>query len=83
MKGKNSNGSETSLCARCAMTTKGCPWVNKYEPIPGWDAKPIKKLVSSIKTKKGTFNKTYVDSYRVISCPKFKKYERMKVCDLL
>ena len=83
MKGKNMCGQDASLCASCAMTAKGCPWVNRYEPIPGWEAKPIKKLVSSIKTKKGTYNKTYIDSYKVISCPHFRKYERMKVCDLL
>ena len=74
---------DTSLCVDCAMTTKGCPWAKKYEPIPGWEAVPVKKLVSSLKTKDGTFKKTYVDSYKVISCPHFRKFERIKLCDLL
>ena len=77
----------TSLCMDCAMTTKGCPWAKSFKPLPDdeWEAEPIKKLVSSIKTKNGTFKKTYIDSYRVISCPHFRKYERMRIkpCDLL
>ena len=78
-----SNGSETSICINCAMTTKGCPWAQKRIPLLDWEAVPIKKMVSSLKTKDGTVKKGYVDSYRVISCPNFKKYERMKACDLL
>ena len=41
-----SNGSETSICINCAMTTKGCPWAQKRIPLLDWEAVPIKKMVS-------------------------------------
>ena len=65
--------SHPSICMDCNMTCKGCPWATKFKPVKGWKAEAIKKLVSSFHGKKG-----YIDSFRVIECPNYKKYERLK-----
>lgn len=55
-----------TLCWDCAKATKGdeCPWVRKFEPVPGWVAKK-----TIIEQSKGE----YTDSYKVKECPLFKE----------
>lgn len=53
-----------TLCWDCAnATSPKCPWADRGEPVPGWDAKPTKIKFSGEKT----------DSYLVIKCPLFRR----------
>lgn len=53
-----------SLCLDCRNSTKPsvCSWARNFTPVKGWEAVP---------TRHGGF--APFDSYRVISCPKFKR----------
>lgn len=73
MNEKEKYESHSSLCMDCNMTCKGCSWASKQIPVDGWKAEPVKKEVKSFKGMKGL-----IDSFRVLECPNFKKYERLK-----
>lgn len=62
-----------SICIDCGNTCNGCPWASKQMPVDGWKAEAVKKDVTSFKGMKG-----FIDSFRVLECPNFKKYERLK-----
>lgn len=47
-----------SLCWICKKAIYGCSWSQRFEPIPGWKAKPVKLRGGA-------------DSYRVQECPLF------------
>lgn len=54
-----------TLCWDCRNATDPakCPWVGKWEPVDGWDAKPtLLKIPGCIEP---------VQSFHVISCPLF------------
>lgn len=52
------------FCANAIPTPKtGCSWSKLFEPVKGWTAVPVKRLMQ----KKGTTT----TSYHVIECPCF------------
>ena len=58
------------LCYECARAVGFCSWSRKFEPVPGWTAKPTK--ISHFKNKYG--ERIYVkdsDSYHITECPLF------------
>lgn len=52
-----------TLCWDCANATNGnaCPWVESFDPVPGWWARP-----TVVK-----FFRENTDSYQVVKCPLF------------
>ena len=57
-----------TLCWNCAKACgHECPWAERFEPVQGWDAIPVKSRTA--------------DSYIVISCPLFSRDERLKALD--
>ena len=48
----------------------GCPWSRKFEPVPGWDAKPV--TVGA-----GAYT---VDTYQIFGCPLFDPEDDARVC---
>ena len=55
-------------CWTCEKLYTGCEWVTNRTPVPGWIAKPI-----YIKD-----NGKYCDSYKIESCPKYKRKDIKK-----
>ena len=50
-----------TLCVRCGNFAGGCEWADRFEPVPGWEAKETGR------------NSYYGgSSYDVIACPKFR-----------
>lgn len=47
-----------------------CPWATRFEPVPGWKAKPTKILIAS-KTQTPDGKPQYTDSFDVYECPLF------------
>lgn len=63
-KQKEQRNIKGQLCWSCkrAVPKKGCEWADSFKPVKGWIAKPTK-----LKLREGH----YIDSYAVISCPKY------------
>ena len=66
-------GEVPSLCWSCANCVpdckgRGCPWSERFEPVPGWEAEPT-RIVSYFEAGKPHI----VDSYHVKKCPMFKE----------
>ena len=55
-----------TLCWRCAKNTGLCSWSEDFTPVKGWRA--IKQM---IKNASGEL----IESYHVIYCPKFERFE--------
>lgn len=57
-----------SLCWECARVyaNRGCPWANRFEPVPGWDAEET--LLISYDGEAHN-----VRSYNVRACPLFNR----------
>lgn len=55
-----------TLCWGCSKATgkEDCPWANKLKPVEGWEAMPTKIKMTVHIT---------VNSYKIVSCPLFKK----------
>ena len=66
-------------CWDCVNACGGCEWTERdpnthkirFEPVPGWDAEPVRKMV-----KNGKREWRLMESYAIRSCPKFVKEER-------
>lgn len=58
-----------TLCWTCAKACGGydCPWVAKFKPVDGWTAE---------KTLRSYANGEKVESFRVIACPLYEKWDR-------
>lgn len=60
-------GYKTNPCADCQRYTlypMSCPWEQRWEPVPGWTAKPVKLVISSDK------NRMYIaDTWHILHCP--------------
>ena len=53
------------LCWSCDKACNGgCSWSARLEPVKGWEAEPIK-----VKCESGR----YIDSFRIRSCPLYRK----------
>lgn len=52
-------------CWTCTKYLGGCPWSARFEPVPGWKAKPVKRRAMPHSTKE------YVDTYDIKSCPMY------------
>lgn len=50
-------------CWTCTKYLGGCPWSARFEPVPGWKAKPVKRRAMPHSAKE------YVDTYDIKSCP--------------
>lgn len=61
-----------TLCWDCKFATGGCPWVDKWQPVPGWEATKTKVFSYSNYDKKGKPNHSFYESYIVTICPIFK-----------
>lgn len=48
----------------------GCPWSRKFEPVPGWNAKPV--TVGA-----GAYT---VDTYQIRDCPLFDPEDDIRIC---
>lgn len=73
------NNKHTNICFDCINSVPdrqghGCPWSERFEPVPGWTAVPSKLLVNT--SKKHRTYKYYADTYRIIDCPQFIRDER-------
>ena len=61
------------LCWKCQNACGGCPWTEvdpvakkvRFEPVPGWTAKPVKRITTS------GCEKIIVDTYSIKACPLF------------
>lgn len=63
----NKNGKYEQLCWTCKKATGFCSWSNKkFEPIPGWDAKPVANVVHQ-----GHHAKKVIASYEIYDCPEY------------
>ena len=58
-----------SICADCANTSRGCEWATKFKPVKGWKVESVKRKVRYFKG----ITDGYLDTYRVLECPNFKK----------
>lgn len=72
---KNTSGGPPQPCWSCQNCTAiKCQWIGALYPIPGWKADRVSR-----RTQDGG----YEDSYRIISCPSYKKdevrYEELSV----
>lgn len=70
------NNKRANICFDCVHSVPdsrghGCPWSERFEPVPGWTAEPTKLLVSTTKHKRSY--QYFADTYRVIACPRFKE----------
>lgn len=65
---RNKKPPET-LCWDCAKSTNGklCPWVNSFDPVPGWEAKEVERPEYFKSKDKSKWKPDYI----VISCPEF------------
>lgn len=64
----------TTLCDLCANACGGCEWSDcgNMRPVPGWEA-----VRNDVKSCRGENNDVVVESYVVLSCPKFEQ-DRME-----
>lgn len=70
----------SQLCWDCANACGGCSWSGidpvthkpRFEPVPGWKAKPTRTERSTGMGRK----KRVLTSYAIRSCPEFVKEER-------
>ena len=55
-----------TLCWNCAHSVHPdvCPWVDDFTPVPGWTAVKTSLMQDSVQP---------YESYRVVSCPLFKR----------
>ena len=63
-----------TLCLSCEWACgkdKKCPWSNKFEPVPGWQAKPTKVQIR-------TEPLQYTDSFFVYQCPLYEMDSELK-----
>lgn len=54
----------TNICFNCIHAAPdrkghGCPWSRRFEPVPGWTAKPVKGVSNGC------------DTYEITDCPMF------------
>lgn len=67
-----------TLCWDCKNSvpdgTHGCPWSERFQPVPGWKAEKTKFLQQY--TLRGKVIRRNTDSYRVLECPMFIVEER-------
>ena len=69
-----------TLCWQCEWAAgKGgkCPWATRFEPVPGWNAKPTKVLSASA-TITSDGKPQYIDSFDVKECPLFELMTELK-----
>ena len=52
-------------CWTCTKYLGGCPWSARFQPVPGWKAKPVKRRAMPHSAKE------YVDTYDIKSCPMY------------
>lgn len=52
-------------CWTCLRYCGGCPWSARFEPVPGWEAKPVKRRAMPHSAKE------YVDTYDIKFCPMY------------
>lgn len=57
-------------CWNCKKACGGCVWSAKLQPIPGWDAKPIRRRTGNSKGEV-----VFMDTYSIKSCPQFEREE--------
>lgn len=50
-------------CWTCLRYCGGCPWSARFEPVPGWDAEPVKKSANNTNLP--------LDTYDIKSCPMY------------
>ncbi len=62
---KTNGNYDMTLCLDCKWATRPwkCPWVDRYEPVPGWLAEKTRLCKKS----------SPYDSYYVKACPRFKR----------
>lgn len=56
------------LCWSCGKACGGCSWSRCFEPVPGWDATPCRRVYNDAAV--GT---RYVDSFVIKGCPEYEK----------
>ena len=57
------SAAEYQPCWTCQNSCGGCNWSREFKPVDGWEAE--KTILIS--------NGEYADSYRIISCPEYKR----------
>ena len=57
-------GYQQQLCWECKNYAGGCEWADRFEPVPGWDAR------QTILDQGG---ERMIRSYCIYKCPKFEK----------
>lgn len=60
-----------TLCWECANNCGKCSWSKDFTPVENWEAVPTK-------IKEYHNRSSYIESYRVISCPEFERSKRYK-----
>ena len=69
------NALTTNICFDCQNACGGCSWTEidpvtkrpRFEPVPGWTAKPVLLVIGRDKGNKERITKTY----HVTKCPQF------------
>lgn len=77
VQGKGRGGhtaSTTNICFDCQNACGGCSWTEinpdtkqpRFEPVPGWTAKPVLLNVGG-----GKNGSCFIETYHVTKCPQF------------
>lgn len=57
----------TNICFDCAKACGRCSWSARFEPVPGWTAKPT--AIKYFDDKKGGV--VFTQTYSITACPEF------------
>lgn len=74
---KDASGS--NICFNCQKACGGCSWTEinpetnkpRFEPVPGWTAKPVLLNVGRGTKKGGIIDKCLQETYHITACPEF------------
>lgn len=79
-KKRNCNKAHDSICWKCRKSSggRGCPWADKFEPVPGWEAIEGKIWFTS-KYQDGTAYRHETPTYDVHYCPLFEMEGKEKI----
>lgn len=56
-----------NICIDCKKACGGCPWSEKFEPVPGWEAQKVSLNVG---------DRRFIETYSITACPLFDKDEK-------
>ena len=64
---------QDTLCWECGKNGGKCSWSKDFTPVENWRAIP-----TQIQAKGHAGGRNHVDSFRVLECPEYEPYKRLK-----